>query len=227
MNQISLNVLAISIFVLTFSVLLEPVLPYPPALPAAVTFGILVLATADTLAWESQGATLLLDWFERQSPEQQKRVARHEAGHFLVAYLLGIPIAGYALNAWEAFKQGQKAQGGVRFEDAELLSQLQKGKLGYDLLDKYCTVWMAGIAAETLAYGNAEGGAEDRAKLQAVLKAIKNSAMEDANTKARFHSLQARTLIESHQDAYEALVAALEKRSPVAECYQLLEEKIS
>ena len=224
MNQTSLNIIAISIFVLTFSVLLEPVLPYPPAVPAAVTFGLLVLATADTLGWESQGATLLLDLLARQSAEQQKRVVHHEAGHFLVAYLLDIPIAGYALNAWEAFKQGQKAQGGVRFEDAELISQLQQGKLGYELLEKYFTVWMAGIAAETLVYGNAEGGAEDRAKLQAVLRRIKNSPSQDVNTKARFHSLQARTLLESNQDAYKALVAALENRSTVAECYKLLEE---
>lgn len=226
MNKISLNIIAISIFILTFSALLEPVLPYSPVLPAAVTFGILVLATADTLGWEGQGATLLLDLLARQSPEQQRRVLYHEAGHFLVAYLLGIPVTGYALNAWEAFKQGQKAQGGVRFEDAELISQLQQGKLGYDLLDKYFTVWMAGIAAETLVYGNAEGGAEDRAKLGAVLRRIKNSPSEDANTKARFHSLKARTLIESHQDAYQALVAALENRSPVAECYKSIEERL-
>ena len=32
-------------------------------------------------------------------------------------------------------------------------------------LERFCTVWMAGIAAEKLVYGDSQGGAEDRQQL--------------------------------------------------------------
>lgn len=40
------------------------------------------------------------------------------------------------------------------------------------MLNRYGTVWMASVVAETLAYGNAEGGAEEREKLYTVFTQI-------------------------------------------------------
>ncbi len=39
------------------------------------------------------------------NPSYTKRVALHEAGHFLVAYLLGLPPKDYTLSAWSAFQR--------------------------------------------------------------------------------------------------------------------------
>ncbi len=226
MSQLSINLIAISIFLMTFSVLLGPLINLSPAIPATATLTILGLATVDSFSWQGQGGTLMLDWLARiTSAEHRDRIVKHEAGHFLVAHLLGIPISGYAINAWEAFKQGQSAQGGVQFDDLQLNQQLQQGQLTAQMLDRYCTVWMAGIAAETIAYDNATGGAEDRIKLQAVLSQI--STPINAELKARWASLQARTLIESNLKAYEALVTAMAQRASVEECKDIIQESVS
>lgn len=226
MSQLSINLIAISIFLMTFSVLLGPLINLSPAIPATATLTILGLATVDSFSWQGQGGTLMLDWLARiTSAEHRDRIVKHEAGHFLVAHLLGIPISGYAINAWDAFKQGQSAQGGVQFDDRQLNQQLQQGKLTAQMLDRYCTVWMAGIAAETIAYDNATGGAEDRIKLQAVLSQI--STPINAELKARWASLQARTLIESNLKAYETLVTAMAQRASVDECKEIIQESVS
>jgi hypothetical protein len=96
---------------------------------------------------------------------------RHEAGHFLVAYFLGIPITGYTLTAWEAFKQGQPGLGGVTLIQKLPTDALAVGEMRLTL-ERFCTVWMAGIAAETIVYGSAEGGVEDRQKLKEALFAL-------------------------------------------------------
>ncbi len=226
MNQLSINLAAIAVFVTTFSVLLGPLVNLSPTIPAVATFTLLGLATVDSFTWQGQGGTLVLDWLARMiSAEHRERIIKHEAGHFLVAYLLDIPVSGYALNAWEAFQQGQAAQGGVQFDDCQLNEQLQKGQITAQMLDRYCTVWMAGIAAETIAYGNATGGAEDRLKLQAVLSQINTPI--NAQLKARWAALQARTLIEANSKAYEALVTAMAQRASVEECQKMIQANLS
>lgn len=115
---------------------LGPLFNIPKAIPAIATFCLLGLATLDTFQWQGQGGTILLDLLAGSSRQKRDRILHHEAGHFLVAHLLGIPVTGYALKAWEAFKQGQSAQGGVRFEDEQLAYQLQNSILSAQLLDR-------------------------------------------------------------------------------------------
>jgi hypothetical protein len=208
---------------MTLSVLLGPLIHLSPTVPASAVFVLLVLGAVDTLGLQGQGSSILLDWLEGSSGQTRDRIIHHEAGHFLVAYLMDIPVNGYALNAWEAFQQGQKAQGGVRFNDAELLQQLQQGQLSTQLLDRYCTVWMAGIAAEQWVYNQASGGSNDRQKIKFLWRQLQRSSNE-AQTKERWGILQAKALIEQHQSAYEALVTALKQRTPIPECYRILEQ---
>jgi len=223
MSQTALNLIAIAVFALTLSTLLGPLFNLSPTVPALATFGILGLATLDSLSWQGQGGTLLLDWLASFSPQHRARVVRHEAGHFLVASLLEIPVIGYALSAWEAFKQGQSAQGGVSFDDRELASQLEQGNLKSQLLERYCTIWMAGFAAETLVYGSAEGGADDRQKLRTVLTPLGFSASMQEQ-KERWAALQAKTLLQANWSAYEALVDAMQQHAPVYECCRAIEQ---
>ncbi len=222
MNQTSINIIAIAVFTMTVSSLLGPLLNLPPAVPAIAMFAFLGLATLDNFTWQGQGSNLFLDLLATANPQHRDRVLRHEAGHFLVAHLYGIHVTGYALNAWEAFKQGQSARGGVRFDDAELSEQLQQGIISAQMLDRYCTVWMAGIAAETAIYGNAEGGAEDRQILRSVLAQVKFPVAADM--KERLSALQAKSAIEANRAAYDALVEAMARRQSVEECCQAIEQ---
>jgi len=225
MKDTSLNIIAISIFAITVSILLGPLFNLPEAVPAIATFCLLGLATLDTFQWQGQGGTILVDLLGGSSKQKRDRILHHEAGHFLVAHLLGIPVTSYALNAWEAFKQGQTAQGGVRFEDKELASQLQSGNLSSQLLDQYCTVWMAGIVAENFVYGSALGGAEDRTKIRAILTQLRRPNSE-IQLKQNWGSLRAKNLIETHKPAYEALVTAMEERATVTECCDIIQQNL-
>jgi hypothetical protein len=221
MQQTALNLIAIAIFIMTLSCLLGPLFNISPAIPAVATFTILGLATVDSLSWESKGVTLLLDAFA--SSKERQRVIHHEAGHFLVAYFLGIPISSYTLTAWEAFKQGQSARGGVVFNTEALTEKsLNLGEMGLTI-ERFCTVWMAGIAAETLVYGNAEGGEEDKEKVKTVLM-MAGLLKTVYQQKERWAQLQATNILEKHFKAYQALVKAMETRVSVTECYQVIQQ---
>ena len=223
MNPIALNLVALSIFAMTVTTILGPLIHLSPAVPAIATFTILGIVTLDSFTWQGRGGTIALDWLASFSPAHRARVARHEAGHFLVAQQLGIPVMGYTLSAWEAFRQGQPGQGGVQFDTQELDTQLKSGKLSVQLVDRYCAVWMAGGVAETLAYESVEGGADDLQKLRMTLAQLRLPASE-IQQKERWASLRAKTLLEQNQAAYDALVAAMEARQPIDTCRQLLQE---
>lgn len=221
MSKTSLNLIAISVFLITLSTLLGPLFHLSPTVPAIATFTILGIVTFDAFSLQGKGGTLFLDWIAGFSPEHRERIVHHEAGHFLVAHLVGIPVTGYTLSAWEALKHRQPGQGGVTFDDQELASQLERGTISAQMLDRYCTIWMAGIAAETLVYDNAEGGSDDKSKLVAVLTGLKFSASA-YEQKQRFCTLQAKTLLQENWSAYQALVNAMRQRTAVAECISVI-----
>lgn len=223
MSQAAINLVAIAIFTMTFSALLSPWLPISPAVPALFTVSLLGLATLDSFSWQGRGLNLLLDWIAQRSPQHRERVIRHEAGHFLVAHQLQIPVTGYTLSAWETLRQGQSGLGGVQFDLQELERELQRGTLSEQLLDRYCTVWMAGAEAEKLAYGNAEGGADDRQKLRAVLAGLRFPPAQ-VEQKERWATLRARTILQEHSPVYDALVTAMEQRESVETCDRILSQ---
>lgn len=221
MNQTALNLAAISVFLMTLSALLGPLINLSPTIPAIATFTILGLATFDSFSLQGKGGTIFLDWVSRFSPKYRDRIIHHEAGHFLVAHLLGIPVTGYTLSAWEAWRKGQSGQGSISFEDSELAAQLEQGKISHQTLERYCTILMAGIAAETLVFEGVEGGADDRRKLANVFK-ILGFSESVCQQKQRFHILQAKTLIQDNWVSYQALAQAIGQRAAIADCQKAI-----
>jgi ATP-dependent Zn protease len=202
---------------MTFSSLLGPLIHLSPTIPALATVTFLGIATLDNFSFQGKGGTIVLDFVARFSPEYKERILHHEAGHFLVAHLLEIPVTGYTLSAWEAWKKGQPGQGGITLEDGELTAQIEKGQITAQMLDRYCTIWMAGIAAETLVFNSSEGGNDDKSKLIEILRVIGFSEA-GYQQKQRFHLLQSKTLIQENWESYQALVAAMRERVSVEEC---------
>jgi hypothetical protein len=209
-KQISLNLVAICVFGMTISSLVTPLLNISATIPILIVFAIVVGATIDNFFFKSTAAILIVDAIASTNITYRQRIIQHEAGHFLVAYLLDIPITGYTLSAWESLRQGQSAQGGVMFAPPD-------SNISTQLLQKYCTVWMAGIAAEKLMFDRSQGGDEDRQKLRGVLFKIGISQQEIVRQE-NLAKLQAKTLIETHWVAYQALVIAMKNRSTVADC---------
>lgn len=221
MSQTAINLIAVSIFLMTLSTLLGPLINLSPTIPALTIVGFLGIATLDNFSFQGKGGTIVLDWLARFSPEYKERIIHHEAGHFFVAHLLGIPVTGYTLSAWEAWKKGQPGQGGVILEDNEIAQQLEKGKIGVSMVERYCNIWMAGIAAEMLVFKSAEGGGDDKARLNQFLTALgfEEKVFEQ---KQRFHLLQAKNLIQENWDKYQSLVDAMRKGVDVEECKKMI-----
>lgn len=212
-NDEDLNLLAIAIFALTMSVLIGPAIGLSPIVPAILTIVPLGLYGIYASGWGGQGRSLLMAWWQETSPQQRDRLLHHEAGHFLAAYLLGIKILGYNLSPIAAAKQGQFGAIGVEV-DADLVR--------HDSLERYCTVWMAGIAAEQYIYQDARGGAEDIRQLRNATAHLPNPELHQ-----RWALLRARTLIAEHQEAYQALVLQMQQNATVENCYAAIDLTLS
>ena len=225
MGQQTLNIVAITIFVVTMGMLVGPLVHLPQAVPVIAIAALLSLATLDQASFNGTLGNLLIGGLNRLSGEGRDRILHHEAGHFLVAYLLDIPVSDYTLSAWEAWKKGMPGLGGVQFDTTDLEAQIQTGQLPAQLLNRYCTVWMAGIAAEKWVYGQAQGGQDDRQKF-AILWQQLQRPMAEGQVRQRWAVLQARTLLEKHPDAYQALVAAMAEQTPAAACLALLQTHV-
>jgi hypothetical protein len=214
-KQISFNLVAICVFGMMISSLVIPLVNISSTVPIVIIFAIFVGATVDNFFLKSTLATLVLDAIAGTKSAYRLRIIQHEAGHFLVAYLLGIPITGYTLSAWESVKQGNPAQGGVIFAPPPT-------DISTQLLQQYCTVWMAGIAAEKLIYARSEGGSEDRQKLRGVLF-LAGKQQQVIVQQENLATLQAKTIIQTNWDAYQALVIAMSSRTTVADCCEQIE----
>ena len=223
MPDARLNPLAIAVFAMTLSALVGPALQISPAIPAVITLGGLTLITADQWQWNGRGTDLVASWF--QSKEERQRLLCHEAGHFLVAYCLEIPVKDYSLSAWEVLKQGETGMAGVQFDLSQVEADCSRWQTRPQSLERWATVWMAGIAAEKLMYGNSTGGEGDQQQLRAAFRAAGLPGAQ-LPLKESWAFLQAQTLLQNHQQAHEQLQQALAERRSVAECYQCLAQAI-
>ena len=221
MSQSLLNLIAIAVFLMTFSALLAPILPISPFIPVATTFGLLGLVTVDQWSWGGTGTKIIADIFA--TAEDRDRVLRHEAGHFLAAYYLGIPVTGYTLTAWSAFRQKQSGLGGVQFDLAKLDNEPLDSQQIPLWIERLSIVLMAGIAAETLVDKQAQGGANDRQQLRSLLKSVGFPQSVQAQ-KERWAILQAQNLLQTHAEIYQRLIVAMADRQSIEACYELLRE---
>ncbi|WP_404783453.1 ATP-dependent Zn protease [Altericista sp. CCNU0014] len=213
MNQLTLNAIALSVFGMTLSVLLGPFLHISPALSAGVILVGLSAVTVDGFQFQSLGLTLLLDTLARLSPQYRQRVLHHEAGHFLAASLLNLPIQSYSLSVWAAFRQGNARQGGVVLEQPSDIAPSDWLKANIHNLS---TVWVAGGVAEDLKYGSVRGNEDDLRQLRETLAYLGlNIKLYEQQATRR-----ARQLLTENWDAYELLVSQMELRQPAAECYE-------
>lgn len=226
MSQLTLNIVAITIFIVTTGMLVGPLVHLPQAVPVVTIATLLGIAILDQTSLQGTIGNLLINGVNRLSGEERDRVLHHEAGHFLIAYLLDIPVKDYTLSAWEAWKKGLPGLGGVQFDTTDLEATLKLGQLPAQTLNRYCTVWMAGIAAENLVFGGAQGGQDDRQKFSILWQQLQRP-MQEGQIRQRWAVLQAKTLLEKHQDAYKALVSAMDDDLPVADCLALLQREVT
>eukprot|EP00252_Welwitschia_mirabilis_P004352 TRINITY_DN14687_c0_g1_i1.p1 TRINITY_DN14687_c0_g1~~TRINITY_DN14687_c0_g1_i1.p1 ORF type:complete len:393 (+),score=67.15 TRINITY_DN14687_c0_g1_i1:85-1263(+) len=152
---------------------------------------------------------LLCTW-----PPYKRRVLVHEAGHILAAYLLGCPLRGIVLDPFQAMQFGVQGQAGTQFWDKTLASELLEGKLSTASFDRYSMVLFAGIAAEALVYGEAEGGENDENLFRGILSLLKPPwSISQMSNQARWAVQQSFILLKENKNALNAIFYALEETS--------------
>ncbi|KAL4393481.1 hypothetical protein AHAS_Ahas02G0056300 [Arachis hypogaea] len=144
-------------------------------------------------------------------PPYRRRILIHEAGHLLTAYLMGCPIRGVILDPIVAMQMGIQGQAGTQFWDEKVASDLAEGRLEGTAFDRYCMVLFAGIAAEALVYGEAEGGENDENLFRNICLLLEPPlSIAEMSNQARWSVLQSYNLLKWHRAAHRAAVKALE-----------------
>ncbi|KAM5586816.1 hypothetical protein ABKV19_005643 [Rosa sericea] len=161
-------------------------------------------------------------------PPNRRRILIHEAGHLLTAYLMGCPIRGVILDPIVAVQMGIQGQAGTQFWDEKMASDLAEGRLDGSAFDRYCMVLFAGIAAEALIYGEAEGGENDENLFRGICLLLQPPlSVAEMSNQARWSLLQSYNLLKWHKSAHRAAVKALESRSSLSVVIRSIEEAMA
>ena len=97
---------------------------------------------------------------------------------------------------------------------------------GFDhsTVDKLAVVSVAGVCAEILAFGNAEGGVADFSQLRQIFRSADPELTErDMENRIRFSVGFAMTQLRLHLGALDALAEVMERNGNVAECVAAIE----
>jgi len=195
-----------------------------------VQWGIIVafLLTVDQIANAGGIEALIVDGAGRIiSPTYGRRVALHEAGHFLIAYLLGLLPKDYHLSSWDAFRSQRvlNVQAGTTFCDGAFQKEVAGGKLSSSSLDVYSCVALAGVATEWLRFGKAEGGLADVQQLDRLLRAL-GFTQAKADDQVRWAVLNVVSILRRHEKVQDKLADAMSRGATVAECMGVIEKTL-
>ncbi|XP_058218542.1 uncharacterized protein LOC131329454 [Rhododendron vialii] len=161
-------------------------------------------------------------------PPYRRRILVHEAGHLLTAYLMGCPIRGVILDPIVAMQMGIQGQAGTQFWDENLQKELSEGRLSGTAFDRYCMVLFAGIAAEALVYGEAEGGENDENLFRSICVLLEPPlSVAQMSNQARWSVLQSYNILKWHKHAHRAAVEALESGGSLSVVIRRIEEAMS
>ncbi|MFS7963882.1 putative peptidase M41 [Helianthus anomalus] len=161
-------------------------------------------------------------------PPYKRRILVHEAGHLLVAYLMGCPIRGVILDPIVAMQMGIQGQAGTQFWDENLQNELAEGRLTGVAFDRYCMVLFGGIAAEALVYGEAEGGENDENLFRSICLLLEPPlSVAQMSNQARWSVLQSYNLLKWHKNAHRAAVKALENGGSLSVVIRSIEEAMA
>ena len=135
-----------------------PLVGLSPAWIAVGLGGVLVALTVDASQWQGLGGHLIAEALPG-GQNRLRRIAAHEAGHLLVARENDLKVRRVLVGTRACL------QAGVRSNGATVFDLPGSVRMSLEDLRRWSRVLQAGIAAETLLYGAARGGADDRALL--------------------------------------------------------------
>eukprot|EP00183_Erythrolobus_madagascarensis_P003116 CAMPEP_0185852776 /NCGR_PEP_ID=MMETSP1354-20130828/16230_1 /TAXON_ID=708628 /ORGANISM="Erythrolobus madagascarensis, Strain CCMP3276" /LENGTH=366 /DNA_ID=CAMNT_0028554121 /DNA_START=108 /DNA_END=1208 /DNA_ORIENTATION=+ len=222
------------------ALLAEQYLPGPDYVRYTVTFLAGSIPFAFLLSGLSLPAVLQagLILIRRASSKQfRDRLVRHEAGHFLVGYLLGIAVESYRANAISnAVQFTMKPASSIIITNSNNTAstnsatsvdpdEMRIDKYNHEQLDALAVVSMAGVVSELLCCdGAARGGYADLAQLQALMqRADPPLESREVQHKVRWGAVRAYSLLQQNRNALDALSLKMATNRPVPECIAAIE----
>lgn len=156
-----------------------------------------------------------------------KRVAQHEAGHFLVAYLVGILPKAYTLSSFDALVryQSPSVQAGCIFCDDAFRKEVSAGKLSGQSLDRFVCVALAGVVVEYMRFGQARGGMTDIQQIDGLLQAL-GFEQRRASAQVRWSVLNTLRILKRHDNIHLKLSEAMSQGASVGQCISLIESML-
>ncbi|XP_048235962.1 uncharacterized protein LOC8288485 isoform X3 [Ricinus communis] len=190
----------------------------------------------------------LLDGESRSSTceEYHNLCLQHEAGHFLVGYLLGSLPKRYRTPSIEKLRDGNFAGGNVKFLGFEFLREVgvaqmlrkdivkeeacyrgNRGKISSKTLNNFSCITLGGLVVEHLAFGHSEGHYSDVVKeqLDSTLKWLELSE-DEANFQVRWAAVNTIAILNRHYKARLKLVEAMARGQSVGCCIDAIENGI-
>jgi hypothetical protein len=161
-----------------------------------------------------------VDRLARANPEYRRRVARHEAGHFLVGFALGVPVASYDLGIDSSH---------VNFMESKLERKIFSGaKLTEEEVLPLAVISMAGVAGEALTFDDVMGQNADLYDLQRILNRVSPKLSDAAQqSTTRWAVFQAATILKENAAAWDALTEKMIEGASVTECLVAIEDASS
>lgn len=221
MNVTATDLLAIAIFTITMMSLVGTMVGLSPIVPVAIAIALLSAWGIDIGFWQGKFGAYAQAWLRARDPKYRERVSYHEAGHFLAAHVLGFKVINYAIAGIVGQSLGEVLasesfngiEGGVEIE-------VDHSANSVNLLDRYCTVYMAGIAAEQLmCEGETEGGLDDIQRLRQAISSLPNPMVQE-----RWALLNAKNLLSDRRSVLIALAEQMQNGASIEACYQTIEQ---
>lgn len=224
MNVTATDLLAIAIFSITMMSLVGTMVGLSPIVPAAIAIALLSAWGIDIGFWQGKFGAYTQVWLRARDPKYRERVSYHEAGHFLAAHVLGFKVINYAIAGIVGQSLGEVLasesfsgiEGGVEIE-------IGADSNSVNLLDRYCTVYMAGIAAEQLmCEGETEGGLDDIQRLRQAISSLPNPMVQE-----RWALLNAKNLLSDRRSILVALAEQMQNGASIEVCYQTIDQTLT
>ena len=135
-----------------------PAIGISPAWIVVLVLAGLVGLSLDAATWQGMGGHVLAEALPG-GEARLRRIAVHEAGHLLIAENEELPVQRVLVGTVACLQAGLRSSGATEFTVPDSV------RMPLEDLRRWSRVLQAGIAAETVVYGIARGGADDRALL--------------------------------------------------------------
>ncbi len=205
----SASIAALVVGFVTLLIVLVP-LGLSPWLQAGLVVVGLGLAGLDQATSGGKVGFLLGNLLQELNPGYRLRLARHESGHLLVGYVLGLQAKDYALGAWNSYQKGIPGSSGIEFDLPEQIN-----------LRAYGTMLMAGGVAEVIYYDEALGGSDDVSKVRALLQFT-----PEREQREREYVRHATRILKANPECHDRLAQIMMTKAPLADCLKVLQSAV-